>query len=283
MQPPIGADVSLQVSDKARLGGLAWEVGSNRPNVVIAHGINEHIGRYEHLASALNQAGFNVCGYDHQGHGRSARDGKRTSNMRRFDVFVDDYLAVLDSVHNETGRKPIALGHSMGGLIAARAALRTQDQLSALVLSGPALKIDTDLSGFQLKVAMLASRGLSFLKAPGGIPGELSRDPAVRDAFAQDPLCINDPIRIGIAGQLFMAAERTRAQASQITLPLLVMHGERDPITNPDGSREFVANAKSPDKTFIAWPEDFHEIFNELDRDAVIAALTAWLTERFRR
>ena len=220
--------------------------------MVIAHGINEHIGRYAHLAGALNTAGFNVIGYDHRGHGRTASEGKRTSNIRRFDDFVDDYLAVLDSVRRETGRKPISLGHSMGGLIAARAALRDQDHISALVLTGPALKIDTDLSGARLKVAMLMAKVFFFLKAPEGMPGELSRDPAVGEQFANDP-CIHEPVRLGIAGQLFTAAEETRAQASEITCPLLVMHGAADQITNPAGSREFVEKAKSSDKTFVAW------------------------------
>jgi len=115
-----GIDVGLQVSAKFRLGGSRWDTETPRPTVVIAHGINEHIGRDAHVAEALNAGGFSVIGYDHCGHGRSAIEGKRTSNTRRFDNFVGDYLVVLDSVQEETGRKPISLGHSMGGLIATR-------------------------------------------------------------------------------------------------------------------------------------------------------------------
>lgn len=281
MQSHSDTNVSLQISSKIRLGGLRWDVPSTKPTVVIAHGINEHIGRYAHVAEALNAAGFPVIGYDHRGHGRSGKDGKRSSNTRRFDDFVDDYLVVLASVHDETGRRPISLGHSMGGLIATRAALRDQDGIAALVLSGPALKISTDLSGPRLQAAMMLAKGFFFLKAPGGLPGELSRDPAVREAFKTDPLCINDPIRLGIASQLFIAAERTRAHADEITVPLLVMHGEQDQITDPEGSRWFVEHAKSSDKTFIAWPEDYHEIFNELDQADILSALTRWLLERF--
>jgi alpha-beta hydrolase superfamily lysophospholipase len=103
----------------------------------------------------------------------------------------------------------------------------------------------------------------------------------VREAFANDPYCINEPIRLGIASQLFIKAEQTRAHASEITVPLLVMHGEADQITDPNGSREFVDRASSSDKTFITFPEDYHEIFNEMDRAQVIQTLVDWLTDRF--
>ncbi len=80
---------------------------------------------------------------------------------------------------------------------------------------------------------------------------------------------------------MVLLSDATRARASEITLPLLVMHGGADRITMPEGSIEFVADAKSPDKEFVSWPEDQHEIFNELDREAVLARLTSWLNGRF--
>jgi alpha-beta hydrolase superfamily lysophospholipase len=61
------------------------------------------------------------------------------------------------------------------------------------------------------------------------------------------------------------------------------MHGGADPITDPDGSLEFVANASSTDKEFVLWPDDLHEIFNELDQDAVIKKMIDWLNARFPR
>ncbi|HRA48297.1 MAG TPA: lysophospholipase [Thermomicrobiales bacterium] len=274
-------DCSLQVTPKVTLHGLRWDIDSTRPTIVIAHGINEHIGRYAHVAAALNDVGFSVIGFDHRGHGRSAKAGKRSSNTRHFESLVDDYLEALRSVRNATGRRPIALGHSMGGLIATRAALRVQALVEALILSGPALKIATDMSPVRMRMALTVAKGFFFLKAPEGVTDGLSRDPSVREAFRNDPLCINDPLRMGIAGQLYAYSERTRAQAPHLIMPLLVMHGEADLITDPSGSREFVANAGSPDKTLITWPEDQHEIFNELDQADVIKALTDWLSARF--
>jgi acylglycerol lipase len=177
----------------------------------------------------------------------------------------------------------VALGHSMGGLIVARAALRAQDRMAAVVLSGPALKLPMPLTPRKLRMLLAVSRIAPFLSLPKGDLDGLSRDPEVRTKTLEDALCINAPIRLGIARQLYLLSEETRSRAREIRTPLLVMHGGADPITDPDGSLEFVANAASTDKEFVLWPDDLHEIFNELDQDAVIKKMIDWLNARFPR
>ena len=267
----------------AILRGLSWPVPRARAIVILAHGINEHMGRYADVAAALNSAGFAVLGVDHRGHGRSGVDGKRTSNIRRFDTFVDDYIALIDRLHREQERPLVALGHSMGGLIVARAMLRAQDRMAAAILTGPALKLPMPLGPYRLRVMLLVARLFPFLSLPPSELDGLSRDPQVRARVLEDELSIKGPVRYGIARQLYLLSEETRRRASEVRIPLLVMHGAADRITDPAGSQEFVANAKSPDKEFVSWPEDLHEIFNELDRDAVIARMIDWLDHRFRR
>jgi acylglycerol lipase len=263
------------------LRGSSWPVSAPRAVIALAHGINEHVGRYEHVARSVNQAGYSMVGVDHRGHGRSGEQGKLTSNIRRFDTYVDDYIALIDRLGREQDRPVIALGHSMGGLIAARAALRAQDRMAALVLSGPALKLPMPSNPVLLQVALTVARVLPFMKAPVRDMDGLSRNPDIRARMRKDALCIQEPIRLGIARQLYLFAEETRSRASEVRVPLLVMHGGADPITDPEGSREFVANASSTDKEFVLWPEDHHEIFNELDQEQVLKRLTDWLDDRF--
>ena len=102
--------------------------------------------------------------------------------------------------------------------------------------------------------------------------------PALTDAFLRFV-----DTRARNARQLYLLSEETRSRASEIQVPLLVMHGGADPITDPDGSREFVANASSADKELVIWPDDLHEIFNELDQEAVIKRMIDWLNARFPR
>jgi alpha-beta hydrolase superfamily lysophospholipase len=263
------------------LRGLAWRAERPRAVLVLAHGINEHIGRYALLGERLSEAGYALIGVDHRGHGLTAGDAPRTSNIRRFDDYVDDYIAFFDATRVESAAPTVMIGHSMGGLIAVRAALRAQDQAAALVLSGPALKLVVTMPGWQQRIALVIARFLPNLALPKGDGSALSRDPAVRLAVQSDPLFINEPTRLGIARQLYLLSEETRARAAEIRIPLLAMHGGADTVTDPEGTRMFVEQAASTDKEFVSWPDDLHEIFNEVDREAVVARLISWLDHRF--
>src|SRR4051812_39704543 len=111
-----------------------WPVEDPARLVVLVHGYGEHIGRYEHVARALNAAGSAVAGPAHVGHGRSAGD---RALVEDFEPIVDDVRAV---VHETRGDLPVVMvGHSMGGLIATRYAQRHREDLAGLVLSGPAV------------------------------------------------------------------------------------------------------------------------------------------------
>lgn len=83
--------------------------------VVIIHGLGEHCARYDHLARALNTAGFVVYGLDHQGHGRS--EGDRL-HLKQFDDFVDDVMGLVRIAKTENpliANKTFMMAHSMGG------------------------------------------------------------------------------------------------------------------------------------------------------------------------
>jgi lysophospholipase len=76
---------------------------------------------------------------------------------------------------------------------------------------------------------------------------------------------------------MLLAGENTRARAADLTLPVLILHGADDKLTNPAGSEEFHARAASPDKSFRPWPGLRHELHNEPEQADVIAAILAWL------
>ena len=263
------------------LTGAAWRVASPRATVVVAHGVNEHLGRYGGVVEALTEAGFSVVGHDHRGHGRS--EGRR-GHVADFDDYARDLVALFARERElAPGGHVVALGHSMGGLIAARAALMAQDRLAALVLSAPALSIGGALPGWQRRAFLLMGRFLGRLPTPPGKPGVLSRDPAVEKAFGRDPLNNRERTRLRLARQIYLGGEDARARAGALRLPLPVMHGTADTITDPWGSEAFVAGAASADKELRLWPDSRHEIFNDLDKAEALVYLVAWLEVRFPR
>ncbi len=258
---------------------VAWRwhdpANARKATVVLVHGYAEHLGRYEHVIAALCGGGYSVVGMDDRGHGHS---GGRRAAVRDFDAFVDDLDLLIDT--KEHGNGPVyLLGHSMGGLIATRCALRRTD-LAGLVVSGAAYKVWA-LSGWQRRASALFARLLPNLPLlPASQPGILSRDPEVDRRFSADPLTYHGRVRVGMAYGMFAAGEDTRARASGLTMPLLVMHGTDDKLTDPAGSIAVYGAATSADKTLKLLPGLRHEIFNEPEGPEVIADVIAWLDAR---
>jgi alpha-beta hydrolase superfamily lysophospholipase len=250
-----------------------------RGQVLLVHGLGEHIGRYAHIAAKLNAAGWDVHGWDHRGHGRS--EGKR-GDIPDHDALLRDTARVIDTVR-KPGARFVLLGHSMGGAIAARFAAEAlapqpatwSRPLDALVLSSPAL--DAGLSGGQKLALSLAERLAPGLAVSNGLkPDWISRDPAVVKAYASDPL-VHDRITARLTRFIVDAGTTAIAAAPRWTLPTLLMWAGADRCVAPRGSEAFAAAAPKNVVMSKPWPGFSHEIFNEPEKAEVLAALTAWL------
>ena len=105
--------------------------------VLVVHGLGEHAGRHAHLATLLNSWGFSVRAYDQQGHGRS--EGARGDLLRPGSLQAD-LCRVIDDTRQHKARASsplILLGHSMGGLVVARALAERLRPVDAAILSSP--------------------------------------------------------------------------------------------------------------------------------------------------
>src|SRR5580765_1888839 len=183
---------SLRTADGLKLHVREWPCDDPRGTVLIVHGLGEHIGRYEHIAAQLLRCGRNVVGYDQRGHGDSAGARGRLSHP---DDLLRDLALVIDAVRARLPGPLVLLGHSMGGLVAARMVAGGLEspppawfrKVDALVLSSPAL--DAGMSGAQkLLLKVLGPLAPTLAVGNGLQPDWISRDPAVVKAYALDPL-----------------------------------------------------------------------------------------------
>lgn len=262
------------------LAMAAWIPAAPKAIVFVCHGHAEHLGRYSHVVTALTNRGYAVYGQDHRGHGRSS--GTRALVMR-FDDFVDDFRLLTERACREhPGLPQVLIGHSMGGLIAVRYALRHGDDLAVLVTSGPALVIDESLTDSQRRLGSVVARLYPAGPLPRGNSDEdfLTTDPEVRRQFGLDPLTHHGPTRIRTAAEMLWAGEDARRKLARIRLPLLAMHGANDTLTFPSGTRALHERASSADKTLKLWPGMKHEIFNEPGRREVITFMLDWIDAR---
>lgn len=269
----------IVTDDGIGLSTASWVPEHPKAAALLVHGHAEHLGRYGHVVAALNAHGYAVHGHDLRGHGRSG--GVRALAMR-FDDYQDDLrLVALRARQTHPDLPTVLIGHSMGGLIAARYALAFGADLNALVTSGAAFVIDEGVSAPQRTVLRLVSRIAPKAPVPrGDEENVLSSDPAVEAAFAADPLNYHGKTRVRTAVEMMNAGADALRQVPRLRVSYLAMHGADDRLTSPRGTERFHADASSPDKTLRLWPHMRHEIFNEIEGQTVIDAMVAWLDER---
>jgi len=243
--------------------------------ILVVHGLAEHSGRYMNLVNHFVPSGYAVYGIDHIGHGKS--DGKRVY-VERFQDFTKTLKIYFDMIRDWQPEKPIFLiGHSMGGLIGTAYLLEHQDELSGAVLSGPGIKIPDHIS----KTLILAGKILSILMPKAGVSQleieGISRDPAVVDAYINDPLVYTGKITARLATELINTIEHVTKHGAKIRLPIMIAQGSEDKIVDPDGAQFLYDLVSSEDKTINIYDGFYHEIFNEPEHGQVLNDVKQWI------
>jgi len=254
----------------------AWTPDDDPTSVVLlVHGAAEHTGRYVELAEKLVYADHAVYGVDHHGHGRS--DGKQ-GNLGRMSGVVadlDSLRRIAEYAHPDV---PVfILGHSLGGLIALDYLVtKGQDGIAGVVLSGAAVDPSVG-SAIERAMAPVLSALVPNLPIVDLGADNISRDLDVVATYRADPLVYHGRIRARTGAEVLSAISRVSAGLPSLTLPVLVLHGGADAIAAPSGAQLVHDTIGSPDNTLRIYDGLFHEIFNEPEKDDVIADVLSWL------
>lgn len=246
--------------------------------LIIVHGLAEHSGRYRNVVDHLVPRGYAVYGFDLPGHGTST--GTRVY-VERFDDFDDTLTAFRRLVRDRHPEAPLfLLGHSMGGLIAAHHLLDQQQGLQGVVLSGPAVGIEHGSPPLTALLARIASRLAPRAGVYGVDPGGISKDPAVVEAYVNDPLVHRGKASARLVAEMLRASKRVSDAAAAIRLPLVAVHGADDRLVEADRTRRLFERLGSDDKTLHVYDGLHHEVFNEPERGRVLADVERWLEAR---
>jgi alpha-beta hydrolase superfamily lysophospholipase len=258
--PPAGSTVeTITARDGTQLLARRWAAANPKAVLVIMHGLKDYSARYAALASRATAAGYTVYAFDLRGHGRSA--GPRVAPADWLD-YVDDLDRFLTTVEQREPGKPVFLfGHSMGGAIAARTAEVHQPRLAGLILSGPAIAIDAP----PLQIAAARMSGVLTPKLPAlSLDNhDFSSDKANAAAMDKDELISNPAAPASTAAGLVHGMHLIWRDVDHLTMPLLAMHGTKDRLTAPSGSRALVQTAPAADKTLRIYDGYFHDLLHE--------------------
>jgi acylglycerol lipase len=243
--------------------------------VVIAHGAGEHSGRYAHIAQRLVAQGHAVYAIDHRGHGRSQGPRALIDRIDNAVADLDRLIVLAGSEH--PGAPLFLLGHSMGGTISLSYALRHQQRLAGLILSGPLAALEAAPAPMRV-----AARVLSALAPRTPLiavdSSQVSRDPEVVREYQQDPLVHHGKLPVRTVAELAGAIDAFPAAVGAINVPTLIMYGTDDGLCPPRGSVMLSERIGSADKTIKSYPGLYHEILNEPEREQVLDDLCSWLS-----
>ena len=281
-----------------------WPVEKPSAIVQIVHGGAEHAGRYNGVAQALNEQGYTVYAEDHRGHGRTGEINTKLGDMGEANAFervCDDVLSLGRRATTENPGVPLVIiGHSLGSLITQRILLQHSEEYAAAVLSG-----SPDIMGIaegaelvhaevnrvgrdQVSEVLDAATVENFAAA---IPDAespydwLSRDREQVKLYADDPWC-GYALCTGvwqdlIAAMLVTTEVSAVAAALRKDLPIYILSGSDDPVhadwTAIDRLAANYRDCGVQDITIKNYNGGRHEMFNEVNRDEVIAELLDWL------
>lgn len=244
--------------------------------VALVHGLGEHTGRYQHVAEALNKAGYGLIGFDVPGHGRS----EGTRGHASFEAIMGDIDRLIQEAKQGYPGLPCFLyGHSMGGAITLYYLLKRKPEIRGAVVTSPGLAPGEPVPGSKLMLAKIMARLLpSFTMENGLDVNNLSHNAAVIKAYQDDPL-VHPRISARLGLDMLTLGDWMIANAGNLCIPLLLAQGSGDHIVSPAATAAF-ANAAPPDKiTYKVWDGLYHETHNEPDKQQVLQYMIDWINQ----
>lgn len=275
----------------------------------LCHGMCEYILRYEPLAEYLCARGVAFAGHDHTGHGETAAYPGDLGYTSGAENMIRDTRTMTELLWERFGKEVafVFAGHSMGSFIARQyLAQYGREGIDAALIIGTAgpgaptgagkavAKLIGVLRGDRHRSKLLKSMAFgSYNKRyPKGSPAAawISRDEKLVKRYMADPFC---NYRFTVRGYIdlftLLGAVSDKRWAEQMPkdLPLMLMAGEQDPVGNYGRGVRTVYDrllaAGVQDVSLMLYPDDRHEIHNELDRDVVWADILLYIQKTIER
>ena len=298
----------LSTDGKTTLHGMEWvPEGRDIVGVLqIAHGVAEHIARYDHFARFLNEQGVAVVGNDHLGHGKSIAPGATPiyfGDGNTWDTVVDDLYTLHLRIKDKFPGVPLFLmGHSMGSFLARTYLIRYPGTVQAAIIMGTGWQPEIMLTGGLTMAGTIARRSgesatsdmvtnLAFGSynkafAPNRTPVDwLSVDTDNVDRYIADPLC-GLPATVGLFRQMLTGIRFNQRpdnlRKMDKDMPILFISGEQDPVggmmKGVVRSRDAFLAVGVKDVTLLSYAGLRHEILNEkAQQQTVYNDIWSWL------
>lgn len=304
-------ELSFDSSDgKTKIHALKWDpvgkaAAAPRGIVQIAHGMVEHIGRYDDFARFLAVNGYAACANDHVGHGAivaaSERRGELPDNGAQVMVADVHTLRILMSGQYPADTPYYLFGHSMGSFVARSYLAKYGRGLAGAVICGTGQQ-PVMVSRFAAGLSRSIGRRREFAYRSSLVDNLvmgayaksvknartpfdwLNTDPDKVDEYIADPACGMMFSVGGYASLADLTAEvATRACMRKVPtgLRVLFIAGAGDPVGDCGkgvrAAAEALQRCSQARVQTVIYEGMRHEILNEPRHEEVYADVLAWL------
>lgn len=251
---------------------------SPRAIIIFLHGFGDHVARYGSFTRYFVTRGYGVCLFDYRGHGRS---GGRRTHVNKFYDYLYDISQFIEFIKSNSPDAPILLaGHGFGGQLAINFVVKYSKGVRGVILSAPSFGVKMEVPKWKLKLGTFAAKWLPIYRVPTNIdPAKLSDDPKIAEEYAKDPYIVRD-ISVRCGYEIYKNMELLMAMASRIHLPILLLHGSADRMTDPEATKRFFMRLPAINKKLKVYQGGGHEIFNDRDKNEAFQDISTWLEEQ---
>lgn len=274
----------LTCSDKVQRPIHIWTPEQPKAVILAIHGGLAHAGDYVTPALYFRAQGFATVSYDMVGH-----DGKKRVDIPGFDSFLADTELLLQWVKRKYPQLPIfIMGHSMGALIATHLGLgrfAKEPVIKGFVLSSPYYVNAIEVPAVLLKLSGILAKLFPTMKVPmEAMTDVLTHDATITARHHADEA---DNTRATEASFRFAAALLGAQAALKGTLsgwrqPVFAVLAGKDKLANVAAAQAMFKTMPQHHLDLHFYPDNFHENFNEVNREAIYATLLEWLEARLR-
>ena len=288
--------------DNLKLSIVEYVPKKPKAIIQIAHGMSEHKERYEEIMSFLCDNGFLCVANDQRGHGKSIKDEKDLGYFYdpTGEYIVEDFHQITNYIKDKYPNLPVyLLGHSMGSLIIRKYIKKYDKDVEKLIVCGsPSENNYTGFGIFLTKLIMIfkgdryRSKLLNkisignFDKYFKGEPKDswINSDPVKVKEFKEDKKAGFIFTTNGFLNLFTLLKDTYSRKSWQVNNPdlkILFIAGEDDPvIVNKSAwlnSMTFLREIGYNNIDYLLYPNDRHEVLNEVNREEVYKDLLKFL------
>jgi acylglycerol lipase len=272
---------NLVSTDGTALRGRYWKPGTEPvATMCIVHGIGEHSARYDAWARRFSKQGIMVYAFDLRGHGES--EGSR-GNISKLSEFMDDIGSMVRRCKRNYGEIPgFIYGHSMGGNLVLSYLMGRRQDFAGAIITSPWITMVNPPGAFKQKIGRWLNKLYPDKTLSTRIRShQLTSLPKKMEESDNDVL-MHSRISIRLFHELSQSAEEIVAYRTPIRIPVMLLHGESDPITRYEASRDFASNNQVL-FTYKGYESALHELHNEPVADLVFNDILAFIKSNVKR